>query len=49
MQKRVLTGKKLKLTPEEKAEEIRKCIEKRDEYENANLGGFIKIHPPPDL
>lgn len=45
MQKRVLTGKKVKLTPEEKNEEIKKAQQKRDDFEDAHLGGFERIFP----
>ncbi|EGR29093.1 tubulin-tyrosine ligase family protein, putative [Ichthyophthirius multifiliis] len=45
MQKRVLTGKKLKYSNEEKLEEIKKAQKLRDEYEDANLGGYEKIYP----
>lgn len=45
MQKRVLTGKKVKLTSEEKQELIKQCMEKRDQFEKTHLGGFKKIYP----
>ena len=45
MQKRVLTGKKLKLTPEEKLEEIKKAQTKRDEWEKIHCGGYERIYP----
>ncbi|KAL4499341.1 hypothetical protein ABPG72_006927 [Tetrahymena utriculariae] len=48
MQKRVLTGKKVKYTPEEKLEEIKKAQQKRDEYEDKHLGGFERIFPMED-
>jgi hypothetical protein len=40
-----LTGKKIKLSYEEKVELIRLAQEKRDVYENKNLGNFTKIYP----
>lgn len=45
MQKRVLTGKKIKLTNEEKQELMKQSQEKRDAYENSHLGGYTKIYP----
>ena len=45
LQKRVLTGIKLKLTPEEKAKLIETAQQERDEYEAKNLGGFVKVYP----
>ncbi|KAL4501611.1 hypothetical protein ABPG72_018662 [Tetrahymena utriculariae] len=50
LQKRVLTGKKQKLTAEEKAAEIKKAMQKRDEYESKNLGNYEKVYPlEPDV
>ncbi|CAD8066237.1 unnamed protein product [Paramecium sonneborni] len=48
LKQRVLTGKKLKLTQEEKQTLIFKFQKIRDEYENHNLGDFIKIYPLQD-
>lgn len=45
LQKRVLTGKKHKLTVEEKLNEIRKSQIKRNEYESKNLGNYEKVYP----
>jgi tubulin polyglutamylase TTLL6/13 len=45
LQKRVLTGKKLKLTPEEKSKLIEIAQQERDEYEAKHLGGFVKVYP----
>lgn len=45
MQKRMLTGKKVKLTPEERDEKIRQRQEERDVYEKANLGKYKLIYP----
>ena len=45
MQKRVLTGKQTKLTPEEKIDKLKESQVKRDEYENKNLENFEKIFP----
>lgn len=44
-QQRVITGKKLKLTHEEKQKIIENSIKERDEYENNNLGGYTKLFP----
>lgn len=43
--KRMLTGKKERLTLEEKQEEVKKAQVRRDEWENTHLGGFEKIYP----
>ncbi|CAD8154125.1 unnamed protein product [Paramecium pentaurelia] len=48
LQQRVLTGKKQKITQEEKQAQIQKYQKLRDEYENNNLGDFIKIYPLQD-
>ena len=45
MQKRMMTGKHFRLTPDEKRQKIREAAKIRDGYENANLGGFEKIYP----
>ena len=45
MKKRMLTGKKNKLTPEEKEERVRMKQAERDEYERNNLNGFRLIYP----
>ena len=41
----MLTGKKVKLTPEEREEKIQEHTRERDEYEKANLGKFRMIYP----
>ena len=45
MQKRVLTGKKVKWSAEEKSAMRLKAIAIRDEYENSHLGDYFKIYP----
>lgn len=45
MQKRMLTGKKVKLTQEEKEEKIAQKQAERDEFEKANLGKYKLIYP----
>jgi tubulin polyglutamylase TTLL6/13 len=45
LQKRVLTGKKIKMTPEEKRALFEQAQKERDDYEAKNLGGFTKIYP----
>lgn len=45
MQKRVLTGKKTKLTFEEKRNFRAQAQRERDDYESANQGDFEKIYP----
>lgn len=45
LQKRVLTGIKLKLTPEEKVRLIELSQQERDDYESKNLGNFVKVYP----
>ena len=45
MKKRMLTGKKIKLTPEEKVQKIKEMDELRTEFEMANLGDFKLIYP----
>ena len=45
MQKRVLTGKNVKLTTEQKHDLVNKAQFKRDLYENVNCGGYEKIYP----
>ena len=41
----MLTGKKTKLTPEERAQKIKEIDEQRNEFELANLGDFKLIYP----
>ncbi|CAD8173941.1 unnamed protein product [Paramecium pentaurelia] len=48
LQLRFQTGKKQKLTLEEKQTLIEKYQKLRDEYENKNLGDYIKIYPLQD-
>jgi tubulin polyglutamylase TTLL6/13 len=45
LQQRVLTGKKTKLTPEEKQEAIEKAQKERDVWERENCGSYEKIYP----
>jgi tubulin polyglutamylase TTLL6/13 len=47
-QQRVITGKKVKLTPEEKEIERKKAQSEREKYEAKNIGGFKKIYPIDD-
>ena len=44
-EKRVLTGKKHRLTVEERNELCAKAQAERDQYENNNLGRFTKLYP----
>jgi hypothetical protein len=44
---RMMTGKKVKLTPEEKEERRREAVRDRDAYIEQHLGGFTKIYPLP--
>ena len=48
MQKRMLTGKKVKLTQEEKEERLKEVARERDTYEKANLGKFKLLFPCDD-
>lgn len=48
MQKRMLTGKKVKLTQEERDEKISKKLKERDEHEKSNLGKYKLIYPCED-
>ena len=45
MQKRMFTGKKVKLTQEEREEKISAHQAERDEFEKANLGKYKLIYP----
>jgi len=45
MKKRMLTGKKVRLTAEEKEEKIRQKQMERDEFEKNNLHGYKLIYP----
>ena len=45
LMKRMLSGKKQKLTQEEKDALIKDAQAKRDKWENKHLGGFEKIYP----
>ena len=49
MQKRMLTGKKVKMTPEEREEKVQEKLKERDEFEKANLGKFRMIYPCESL
>ena len=48
MQKRMLTGKKVKLTQEERESKLSAIQASRDSYEKANLGKFKLIYPSED-
>ena len=48
MQKRMLTGKKVRLTQEEKDARLSEVARERDEFEKANLGKFKMIFPCED-
>ncbi|CAD8124708.1 unnamed protein product [Paramecium sonneborni] len=48
LQQRMLTGKPIKLTIEERQKLIRECQGIRDQYENQNLGNFEKVYPMRD-
>jgi hypothetical protein len=43
----MMTGKKNKLTPEEREERRKECVRQRDQYFASNLGGFTQIYPLP--
>lgn len=45
MQRRVLTGKKIKLSHEERQSLKAKAQVIRDEYETKHLGDYVKIYP----
>ena len=45
IRERMITGKKVKLTPEEREERISEHMRERDEYARANLGKFRMIYP----
>ena len=49
MQKRMLTGKKVRMTPEERETKIQENIAARDSFEQANLGKFKLIYPCDSL
>ena len=42
---RMMTGKKVKLTAEEKEEKRREAMKERDAYMQQHLGGFAQIYP----
>ena len=44
----MLTGKKVKLTQEEKEERLKEVARERDTYEKANLGKFKLLFPCDD-
>lgn len=46
-QKRMLTGKQLKYTPEERQQLARTYQEERDDFEAENTGNFKLIYPTP--
>ena len=41
----MLTGKSVRITPEERKEKIRVAQQERDEHIAKNLGGFTQIYP----
>ena len=45
IQQRMLTGKKIKMTPEERKKLFEDAQKERDVWEKAHLGGFTKIYP----
>jgi predicted outer membrane protein len=45
LERRVYTGKTLKLTPDERERLTRLQQQERDEYEKKHLGSFEKIYP----
>ena len=45
MQQRMITGKKIKYTPEEKEIIISEKLKERDDFERANLGKYSLIYP----
>ena len=45
LQQRVLTGKKIKLSPEEKQVAFENAQKQRDSWEAENCGGYTKIFP----
>lgn len=45
MQQRVISGKSIKLAPEERLQIVNECQIKRDIHENANLGMYEKVYP----
>lgn len=45
MKKRMLTGKKTKLTPEEREEKIAQKQDERDKFEKQNLNSYKLIYP----
>ena len=45
LQQRVLTGRKYKITPEERQAAIEKAQKERDLWEAANCGRYKKIYP----
>lgn len=49
MQKRMLTGKKVKLTPEEREAKIEEKNEERELFEKDNLGKYKMIYPCESL
>ena len=45
IQKRMLTGKKVRMTAEEREEIVQKKHEERDTFEKAHLGKYKMIYP----
>ena len=44
---RMMTGKKVKLTLQEKQEKRKEAVKDRDIYNSEHLGGFTQIYPLP--
>ncbi|KAM3131882.1 hypothetical protein pb186bvf_016003 [Paramecium bursaria] len=45
LQQRVLTGKSVKISPEEKQKLLQLAQQARDDWENANMGNYEKVYP----
>lgn len=45
LDRRVYTGKMIKLSPEERHRKVVEYQEERDDYEKRHLGSFEKIYP----
>lgn len=45
MQKRMLTGKKVKMNSDERKKQVELAQRERDSWEREHLGGFTKIYP----
>ena len=47
-EQRVVTGKRVKLTPEEREKEKQRCMALRDKYIRKHIGGYEQIYPIPE-